>query len=83
MRTKTGVITSESGSKSVVVTVHTYKVHPKYGKKYRISKKFHAHDEAGEAKLGDQVVIAETRPVSRLKRWRVVSESEISALSSK
>ncbi len=80
MRTKKGIVTSESGIKSVVVTVHTYKMHPKYGKKYRISKKFHAHDEEGVAKMGDTVIIAETRPVSKLKRWRVVSESEISAL---
>jgi len=82
MRTKKGTVTSESGIKSVVVTVHTYKMHPKYGKKYRVSKKFHAHDEEGVAKLGDHVVIAETRPISKLKCWRVVSESEISALSS-
>jgi len=77
MRTKKGTIVSKSGDKSVVVIVHRYEVHPKYKKRFRISKKFHAHDEANSCKVGDEVFIAETIPVSKLKRWKVVSEQEI------
>lgn len=55
--------------KTIVVTVSTYKTHPKYKKRYRSSSKFYAHDENGAAKLGDTVTIAETKPLSKLKRW--------------
>lgn len=79
MRTKKGTVTSKAGDKSVVVTVHSYKMHPKYLKKYRVSKKFHAHDEANTVQVGDQITIAESRPMSKNKRWKVVSESEISS----
>ena len=74
-RTKKGTVTSISGHKSIVVTVHRYRKHPVLGKRYRISKKFHAHDEHCTAKLGDSVEIAESRPTSRLKRWVLVSPS--------
>lgn len=69
MITKTGTVVSKSGNKSIVVETHYYKEHSKYKKKYRVSKKFHAHDEANEAKVGDTVTIYECRPLSRLKRW--------------
>lgn len=81
MRTKKGTVVSVSGEKSVVVIVHTYVMHPKYLKKFRRSKKFHAHDESCTVKVGDEVVIAETRPLSKLKRWRVLSEQEISSVT--
>lgn len=58
--------------KTVVVRVDRLKKHSKYQKYYRMSKKLKAHDEKGEFRAGDQVVIAETRPVSKEKRWRVV-----------
>ena len=58
--------------KTIVVKVHAYKRHPKYLKRYRVTKKFYAHDEEGQAKEGDTVTIAEIRPLSRLKRWNLV-----------
>lgn len=67
-----GVVVSKSGDKSVVVKVERRVRHPLYGKVIRTSKKFHAHDEANTAKVGDRVTISESRPISRLKRWRVL-----------
>ena len=75
MRTKTGVVTSTKMQKTIVVTVDTYKTHPKYQKRYKSSGKFYAHDENGVAKVGDTVTISETRPLSRLKRWALVEGS--------
>ncbi|MFH1012637.1 MAG: 30S ribosomal protein S17 [Candidatus Peregrinibacteria bacterium] len=74
MRTKKGVITSNKMEKTLVVTVTTYKPHPKYEKRYLVSKKFYAHcDDSSKFNIGDTVVIAETRPVSKLKRWKVLT----------
>ena len=58
--------------KTVVVRTDRLKKHPKYQKYYRVSKKLKAHDEKGEYQIGDQVVIEETRPLSKEKRWKVV-----------
>lgn len=69
MRSKKGVVTSAKMDKTIVVTVHSYKTHPKYKKRYRVSKKYYAHDEAKQFKVGDTVTIYETRPLSKLKRW--------------
>ncbi len=69
MRSKKGSVVSKSGAKTIVVEVNTYKVHPKYKKRYRVTKKFHAHDEKDVFQVGDQVTIYETRPLSKLKRW--------------
>lgn len=77
MNTKKGTVVSKSGDKSLVVEVHQYKMHPKYRKRYRVSKKFHTHDEENTAQVGDEVTIAETRPMSKNKRWKLVSESEL------
>ena len=57
--------------KTLVVRVDTLKRHPKYQKFYRTSKKFKAHDESGEYRVGDVVTLVETRPISKDKRWRV------------
>lgn len=78
MRTKTGVVTSTKMQKTIVVTVETYKTHPKYKKRYKHSTKFYAHDEKGLAKLGDTVTVAETRPLSALKRWMLIEDSIVS-----
>ncbi|MFY8137497.1 MAG: 30S ribosomal protein S17 [Flavobacteriales bacterium] len=67
-----GVVTSNKMNKSVVVTVETKVMHPKYGKFVKHSKKFMAHDEKEECGIGDTVRIMETRPLSKLKRWRLV-----------
>jgi small subunit ribosomal protein S17 len=69
---RSGIVVSRSGDKSIVVKVETRKPHPLYGKIVRQAKKFHAHDEANEANVGDRVVITESRPMSKLKRWRLV-----------
>jgi small subunit ribosomal protein S17 len=71
-----GVVVSAAMDKTVVVKVDTTKAHTKYRKVVRRSKKFHAHDEAGSAKVGDVVRIVETRPLSATKRWRVVEVVE-------
>lgn len=71
MRSKKGTVVSVSGNKTIVVQVETYKAHPKYKKRFRVSKKFHTHDEEGKYQVGDVVEIFETIPVSKLKRWTV------------
>jgi small subunit ribosomal protein S17 len=69
----TGVVTSDKMDKTVVVAVSTTKQHRLYGKVVRLVKKYKAHDENSEAREGDQVEIIESRPISRHKRWSVVS----------
>ncbi len=71
MRTKKGIVTSVKMDKTAVISVHTYKIHPKYKKKFRVTKKFYAHDEKSSCALGDTVIISETKPLSKLKRWVV------------
>lgn len=68
-----GSVISKSGDKSLVVLVEGRKRHPRYKKVVRAFKKFHVHDDKNEAKVGDKVVIVESRPISRMKRWRVIS----------
>ncbi len=59
--------------KTIVVSVDTYKNHPKYHKRYKVTKKFYAHDEQNTAQVWDLVSIAETRPYSKLKKWILVA----------
>jgi small subunit ribosomal protein S17 len=66
-----GVVVSDAMDKTIVVKVDTVKAHPKYKKVVRRSTKFHAHDEANTAKIGDLVRIVETRPLSKTKNWRL------------
>jgi small subunit ribosomal protein S17 len=66
-----GVVTSAKMQKTIVVKVTRRFQHPLYDRYVRVSKKFYAHDEQGEAKPGDTVRIVESRPLSRLKRWRL------------
>lgn len=68
---KIGVVTSTKMSKSIVVTVQDTFQHPMYKRVVRKTKKFMAHDERGECSLGDVVRIVETRPLSKMKRWRL------------
>ena len=68
-----GVVVSDKNAKTIVVLVETHKRHPKYGKRVKYAKKYYAHDENNEAKVGDTVTIMETRPLSALKRFRLVS----------
>ncbi len=68
---KVGVVTSARMQKTIVVKVIRLVQHPLYQRVVRVSKKFYAHDEQGEARPGDTVRIVETRPLSKLKRWRL------------
>ncbi|MEE0831382.1 MAG: 30S ribosomal protein S17 [Longicatena sp.] len=67
-----GTVVSDKMDKTITVIVETKKTHPLYGKRVKYSKKFKAHDENNEAKVGDTVVIMETRPLSATKRFRLV-----------
>ena len=71
VRTLTGKVVSDKMDKTVVVLVERKVKHPIYGKVIRLSKKFHAHDEKNEFGIGDTVVIAESRPLSKTKTWVV------------
>lgn len=67
-----GIVVSAAGDKTCVVKVEERKRHPLYGKTITQSKKFHAHDEENVCGVGDMVTIMETRPISKMKRWRLV-----------
>ena len=67
-----GFVTSDKMVKSITVSVAYLVEHPKYGKRIRRRTKYYAHDEANEARVGDKVEISQTRPISKLKRWRLV-----------
>jgi len=66
-----GTVTSNKMNKTVVVTAVRTTLHPKYGKVIRLKKKYYAHSEESNLNIGDQVTIVETKPLSKLKRWRV------------
>lgn len=72
-KTLTGVVTSDKSDKTIVVTIKTRKTHALYKKQYTVSSKFMAHDEKNEAKIGDTVVIGETRPISKRKKFALQS----------
>jgi len=72
--TLSGVVVSDKMDKTVVVSVSRFVKHPKYGKFYKINKKYKAHDEENKYKIGDKVEITETRPISKDKRFKVVSK---------
>jgi small subunit ribosomal protein S17 len=69
-----GVVVSDKNQKTVVVSVERRYAHPMLGKTVRRSKKYHAHDEKGEFKIGDVVRIQECRPLSKLKSWELVEK---------
>ncbi|MGE5674197.1 MAG: 30S ribosomal protein S17 [Mycobacterium leprae] len=71
-KTRIGIVSSDKMDKTVVVSVETMVEHPLYKKRVKMTKKFKAHDENNQCKMGDKVRIAETRPLSKDKRWRVV-----------
>lgn len=72
-KTQIGFVTSRSGDKSIKVTIAYKTPHPLYHKVVNRQTVLHVHDEKNETKVGDKVEVMETRPISRLKRWRVVS----------
>ena len=67
-----GTVVSDKMDRTITVIVETQKTHPLYGKRVKYSKKFKAHDENNEARMGDKVEIMETRPLSATKRFRLV-----------
>ena len=71
----TGLVVSDKMDKTVVVKVDMRKRHAKYKKSYTISKKFKAHDETNQYKTGDRVVIEATRPISKDKKFQVISKA--------
>jgi small subunit ribosomal protein S17 len=72
--TLSGIIVSDKMDKTVVVSVSRFVKHPKYGKFYKINKKYKAHDEENKYKTGDKVEIVETKPISKDKRFKVVKK---------
>ena len=78
-----GVVVSDKNDKTIVVLVETHKRHSKYGKRVKYGKKYYAHDENNDAKVGDTVTIMETRKLSATKRWRLVSIDKKAELSVK
>jgi small subunit ribosomal protein S17 len=71
-KTRVGEVVSNKMSKTIVVEVERRVPHPQFKKIVRMTSKFYAHDEEGTAKVGDKVRIEETRPLSKLKRWKLV-----------
>ena len=71
-KSRVGVVVSNKSNKTAVVQTVTRVPHPRFGKIVKQVKKFHAHDEENTAQIGDTVRIMETRPISKMKRWRIV-----------
>lgn len=69
-----GVVVSDKMQKTVVVRVERMVSHPLYKRRYKVHKKYKAHDEKNECRVGDRVVIEECRPLSKEKRWRVIKK---------
>ena len=72
---KVGVVISDKMDKTIVVKVETTQRHPVYEKVIKRRKKFYAHDEGNQYKMGDRVVIREVRPLSKLKRWLAIAKA--------
>jgi small subunit ribosomal protein S17 len=70
-KARVGVVISDARDKTITVEVSDVTRHPRYGKTVPRRKKYHAHDETNDARIGDTVRIVETRPISKSKRWRV------------
>lgn len=75
-KVREGIVVSSSMDKTIVVAIIEKVRHPKYAKFIQRTKKLYAHDETGDAKVGDRVRVMETRPLSKLKRWRLVDVLE-------
>ena len=75
-KVRSGVVVSSKMDKTIVVTIERLVRHSVFGKTIRRSKKLYVHDEENKAKIGDKVVVMETRPLSKTKRWRLVEITE-------
>jgi small subunit ribosomal protein S17 len=69
-----GIVVSDKMQKTVVVEVESIKEHPKYKRRFKIHKKYKAHDEKGEFHIGDKVIIEEIKPISKDKTWKVAEK---------
>jgi small subunit ribosomal protein S17 len=72
-KTLTGIVTSDVANKTIAVAVTSRETHPIYGKQYTVNRKYIVHDENNEAKIGDKVIISETRPYSKTKTYKLDS----------
>ncbi len=79
-KTLYGIVSSDRGDKTIVVTVATRMTHPIYKKQYTVNHKFMAHDEQNQAKMGDKVSIVETRPISARKRFKLLEVTNRAAI---
>ncbi|MCL6457213.1 MAG: 30S ribosomal protein S17 [Gorillibacterium sp.] len=79
-KVQTGKVVSDKMDKTIVVAVETYKKHSLYHKRIKSTKKFKAHDENNQAKIGDKVKIMETRPLSKDKNWRLLEIIEAAVI---
>ena len=75
-KSRVGIVVSDKMDKTIVVKIERKAKHPLYGKPVKITQKYKAHDEENVAKVGDKVMITETRPLSKDKRWRLVEVVE-------
>lgn len=75
-KTRQGIVVSDKAAKTITVRIDVARRHPRYAKVVRTSSTLHAHDEKGDAHIGDTVVVRESRPLSRTKRWRLVEVLE-------
>lgn len=73
-RKLSGMVVSDKMNKTRVVAVDTWRLHPKYQKQYKVTHRFKAHDEKNEYRTGDHVIIQEARPLSKEKRWVIISK---------
>ncbi len=71
-----GIVISDKMNKTIVVMVNRMKIHPRYKKRYVVSKKYKVHDEKNQFKIGDKVQFVECRPLSKDKRWRVIYNTQ-------
>ena len=71
-----GIVVSDAMDKTIVVRVDRFKTHKKYQKQYTVSRKYKVHDEKNEYKKGDKVEFVECRPISKDKRWRIISDNK-------
>jgi small subunit ribosomal protein S17 len=75
-KTRQGIVVSDKADKTITVRIDTARRHRKYQKVVRTSRTLHAHDERNDASVGDTVIVRESRPLSRLKRWRLIEVLE-------
>ena len=74
-RKLTGIVVSNKMSKTIVVKIERQKIYPKYKARYKVFKKYKAHNEQNDFKIGDIVTIEECRPISKEKKWRVITKA--------